>query len=152
MSQLKNLDMIHIDESSTLGVIQGHIDSMKLPRVEREIAIFTKQKTAVDEKLKWWRSLSDEEKDKEKNKSLIKTFTIGTVSTLAAGLIGALVFMHLNDKKYKVMVLRDYELELNKISKTCEANLELLEKRKKELNSAKHESSILSNLDNVKIV
>ncbi len=155
MSQLKNLDKVNfINESSSLEVIQEkHIDTMKLPQVEKQITIFIGKKSAIDEKLKWWRSLSDEEKKKEKNKSLVKTFTIGTAVTLLGGLIGLMVLEKIRNSNYEVMAIKDYELHLNKLSKICEANLELLEKRKKELNSAKHESSILlSNLDNVKIV
>ncbi|MCK9198159.1 MAG: hypothetical protein M0P49_00985 [Bacilli bacterium] len=180
MSQLTNLDMVHIDENHNYSddlyqefmrenadvIHEGvftPIKKMDIAQVEKKITLSENKLKLIKEKREWWKRLSKNERGKEKTKNFAKAILIGMLAGILipinisgvsfSAMLAANTTVTTQSIKLKPQILQDYEKTLTQIETVYKTQLNQLNTRKKELqNSTKHESSILSNLDNIKIV
>jgi len=156
MSQLKNLNAINLNEGTSNSILDSKIEyieekaiyKMNDAQVNKKTLQITTNKRNLEEKLKWWNSLSDKEKQTEKNKAIILNLLLFCVVPL---FISIPVWIT-RSKNHSVTVITDYETKLREMIAASDANLKMLEKRKTELSNSKKESSQLSLLNNLKTV
>jgi len=176
MSQLTNLNNISFNESyndlyqefikENADIIHEGvftpIKKMDIAQVEKKITQSEDKLKLIKEKREWWKDLSQSEKSKEKTKNFAKAILIGMLAGIlipinisgvsVSAMLAANTTATTQSIKLKPQILQDYEKTLTQIETAYKTQLNQLNARKKELNSTKNESSILSNLDNVKIV
>ncbi len=180
MSQLKNLNEVNLNENHNYSnelyqefmrenadiIHEGvftPIKKMDTAQVEKRITQSEDKLKLIKEKREWWKGLSESERSKEKTKNFAKAILIGMLAGILipinisgvsiSAMLAANTTITAQSIKLKPQILQDYEKTLTQIETAYKTQLNQLNARKKELqNSTKHESSILSNLDNVKIV